>query len=299
MVLVTVLWGSTFPLVKELVAQVSPALMLAARFTVAALVLAPWLRQVSRALWLEGALLGGVLFASYWTQAIGMTTIPSGRAAFITGLNVILVPLMLPFLKRRVPWPAFVAAALALGGIGLMSLSSAGLEFGIGDLWVLGCAFSYAVYILLVDRAVARHATLPLAAVQVTVVCVLGWAAAAPEIIGGSSLNPLRDSGLPALRDSSLTGLLQFWPQLVFLGVMATALTTLMQAYAQRFLAAFQIATLSALEPVWAAIFGFFLLSERLSERGLIGAGLILLAMVLSQFDPQSDKHPKSVSERV
>ncbi len=283
MVLVTVLWGSTFPLVKELVAQVSPALMLAARFTVAALVLLPWLRQAGKALWLEGALLGGVLFASYWTQAIGMTTIPSGRAAFITGLNVILVPLMLPFLKRRVPWPAFVAAALALGGIGLMSLNGVTLEFAIGDLWVLGCAFSYAVYILLVDRAVTRHATLPLAAVQIAVVCGLGWLAAAPEIIGGSSL----------------AGLVEFWPQLVFLGLMATALTTLMQAYAQRFLAAFQIATLSALEPVWAAIFGFFLLGERLSERGLIGAGLILLAMVLSQYDPKLVKARGSVQERV
>ena len=276
MVLVTVLWGSTFPLVKELVAQVSPALMLAARFTVAAMVLLPWLRQAGKALWLEGALLGSVLFASYWTQAIGMTTIPSGRAAFITGLNVILVPLMLPFLKRRVPWPAFVAAALALGGIGLMSLNGASLEFGIGDLWVLGCATSYAVYILLIDRAVTRHATLPLAAVQVSVVCLLGWLTAVPEVFNGPGLK----------------GLLQFWPQLLFLGVMATALTTLMQAYAQRFLAAFQIATLSALEPVWAAIFGFFLLGERLSERGLIGAALILLAMVLSQAGAQADQLP-------
>ena len=80
---------------------------------------------------------------------------------------------------------------------------------------------------------------------------------------------------------------------------MATALTTLMQAYAQRFLAAFQIATLSALEPVWAAIFGFFLLNERLSERGLIGAGLILVAMVLSQFDPKPAGALENVQERV
>ena len=283
MVLVTVLWGSTFPLVKQLVASVPPALMLAARFTVAALVLLPWLRRASKALWLEGALLSAVSFASYWTQAIGMMTIPSGRAAFITGLNVILVPLMLPFLKRRVPWPAFAAAGLALAGIGLMSLNGASLEFGIGDLWVLGCAFAYAVYILLVDRAVTRHATLPLVAVQVSAICALSWLIAAPEIARGSSL----------------TGLLEFWPQLVFLGLMATALTTLMQAYAQRFLAAFQIATLSALEPVWAAIFGFFLLGEWLTERGLIGAGLILAAMVLSQFDPKPRKALEGVQERV
>jgi drug/metabolite transporter (DMT)-like permease len=283
LVLVTVLWGTTFPLVKGVVASVSPALLIAARFAIAALVFLPWLRRASRGLWLEGGLLGVVLFVSYWTQVVGLTTVLSGRAAFITGLNVILVPLMLPFLGKRVPWTAFVAAAVALGGIGLMSLNGVKLEFSVGDLWVLGCAVTYALYIVLMDRIVSRHEPLPLAAVQVAVVCVLGWLLASPELAGGADFS----------------GVLRFWPQILFLGVLATALTTLLQSWAQRFVAAFQTAVIYALEPVWAALFSFWWLNERLTIQGFAGAGLILVAMILCQFDPGAAKRTAVIQERV
>ena len=283
LVVVTVLWGTTFPLVKGVVASVSPALLIAARFLIAALVLLPWLRRTSRQLWLEGGLLGIVLFVSYWTQVVGLTSVSSGRAAFITGLNVILVPLMLPFLGKRVPWTAFVAAAVALAGIGLMSLNGLKLEFSPGDLWVLGCAVTYALYIVLMDGIVRRHEPLPLAAVQVAVVCVLGLLFAGPELARGADFAVL----------------LKFWPQIVFLGVLATALTTLLQSWAQRFVAAFQTAVIYALEPVWAAIFSFWLLNERLTAQGFAGAGLILVAMILCQFDPGAAKRTTALQERV
>ncbi len=283
LVLVTVLWGTTFPIVKSVVGSVSPAVLVAARFLIAALVLLPWLRQAPRRLWLEGGLLGTVLFLSYWTQVVGLTTVSSGRAAFITGLNVILVPLMLPFLGKRVPWTAFVAAAVALAGIGLMSLNGLKLEVSVGDLWVLGCALTYAAYIVMVDRIAARYDSLPLAAVQVAVVCLLGLIFAAPELAGGANLK----------------GLLRFWPQVLFLGLLATALTTLLQAWAQRFVAAFQTAVVYALEPVWAAVFSYLWLREGLNLQGFIGAGLILLAMILCQFDPGTAKPEATVGEHV
>jgi drug/metabolite transporter (DMT)-like permease len=277
LVLVTVVWGTTFPILKSTVAGLSPALLVATRFAVAALVLAPWLRRVPKRLWLEGGALGVVLFLSYWTQVMGLTTIPSGRAAFITGLNVILVPLLLPFLHQRVPWTAFVAAAVAITGIGLMSLNGFALNFSVGDAWIFACAVLFAVYIIAVDRLAARHEALPLAAVQVAVVGACGLVFAAPELARGVDLRPLE----------------QHWVALVYLGIVATALTTWVQAYAQRFVPAFQTAVVYALEPVWAAAFSFWWLNETLTPQGFVGAGLILLAMLLCQFDPGRARQTK------
>lgn len=280
---ITVIWGTTFPLLKSTVDTLSPALLVATRFLIAALVLAPWLARVPKRLWLEGGAVGVLLFLSYWTQVMGLTTIPSGRAAFITGLNVILVPLFLPFLRQRVPWTAFVAAAVALTGIGLMSLNGFTLEFSVGDAWILACAVLFAVYIIAMDRLSARYAALPLTAVQVAVVCVCGLLFAAPELARGVSLEPLRDH----------------WVVLVYLGVAATAVTTLVQSYAQRFVPAFQTAVIYALEPVCAAAFSFWWLRETLSVQGFVGAGLILAAMLLCQFDPVSAKRAANVQEHV
>jgi drug/metabolite transporter (DMT)-like permease len=267
LVLITVVWGTTFPIVKTAVESLSPAVLIASRFLVAVLVLAPWLFGTSRQLWLEGSAIGVVLFFSYVTQVIGVTSISSTRAAFITGLNVILVPFFLVFLRHKVPLVAFVAGAVAFFGIGLMSFEGVSLSFSIGDLWVLGCAISYAAYIVMMDRVVKKYNPLSLAAVQMAVVAVLGVLWALPELMTAPPTKALLENWLP----------------IVYLGVVATALTTLAQSYAQRFVPAFQTAVVYALEPVFAAVFSFWWLNERLSTLGFVGAACILVAMVISQ----------------
>jgi drug/metabolite transporter (DMT)-like permease len=269
LVIVTVIWGTTFPILKNAVERLTPAELIASRFLVAALALSPWLFRVPKKLWLEGGLIAVVLFISYVTQVIGLTSVSSSRAAFITGLNVILVPMFLPFLRKRVPPAAFFAAALALGGIAIMSLEGLRFSFSIGDVWVLGCAISYAAYIIMVDRVVAKYDPLPLAAVQVAVVALLGLAWALPNLIAQPPTQAVLENWLP----------------IVYLGLIATAVTTLAQSFAQRFVPAFQTAVIYALEPVFAAIFSFWWLREMLTAQALIGAGLILVAMVVSQID--------------
>ncbi len=280
LVVVTVIWGTTFPIVKNAVERLTPAELITSRFLVAALVLSPWLFKAPKKLWLEGGLIAVVLFISYVTQVIGLTTVSSSRAAFITGLNVILVPLLLPFLRKRVPSAAFFAAALALGGIAVMSLQGLRLSFSIGDAWVLGCAISYAAYIIMMDRVVSKYEPLPLAAVQVAIVAVLGFAWALPNLIA----------------QPPTQAVLENWLSIVYLGIVATALTTLAQSYAQRFVAAFQTAVIYALEPVFAAVFSVWWLGEVLTVNALIGAGLIIVAMIVSQFDPEESKKSQEES---
>jgi drug/metabolite transporter (DMT)-like permease len=267
LVLITVVWGTTFPIVKSAIESLSPAVLIGSRFVVAALVLLPWLFKASRQLWIDASLIAVVLFISFVTQVIGLTEISSTRAAFITGLNVILVPFLLVFLRHKVPLTAFVAGAVALVGIGLMSVQGLSLSLSIGDLWVLGCAVSYAAYIVMMDRVVTKYNPLSLAAVQMAVVAVLGVVWALPEVLSNPPTQAVLDNWLPIL----------------YLGVVATALTTLAQSYAQRLVAAFQTAVVYALEPVFAAIFSFWWLGERLTTLGLVGAACILVAMVICQ----------------
>jgi drug/metabolite transporter (DMT)-like permease len=259
----TLVWGTTFPIVKEALASLSPMVLIAIRFVLAALVFVPWLRHLNAQLLRDGALMGFVYLVSYITMTIGMETISAGRAAFMLSLNVILVPLLGLFLGRRLQLMAIFAAGMAIAGIAIMSWDGGGLS--VGDFWVFGGAFSYAVYILLLESATLRHPPLALSAVQLATVAGVTAAWAAPELM------------------TQLPTIAAHWKQLLYLGLIVTATTTITQAVAQQWVSAHETALLYTLEPVFAAIFSFWLLGEQFGERGLLGAGLILTAMVLSQ----------------
>ncbi|MBD2104546.1 DMT family transporter [Leptolyngbya sp. FACHB-261] len=267
LVAITVVWGTTFPLLKGAVESLSPAVLIGSRFVIAALALAPFVR-LNITLLRDGLLLGLLLFAAFATQVLGLETTSANRAAFITALNVILVPLLEPLLGRRLPHVALVAAGLALTGIGIMSWE--GGSWVVGDFWMLGCALSYALYILLLEAVTPQHAPLSLSAVQLAVVALLGLGWSAPALL----------EQWPAVR-ANFTAVL-------YLGLIATAIATWVQAVAQRWLSASETALIYALEPVFAAVFSFWLLGESLGVRGLLGAGLVLGATVLSQVRRES-----------
>jgi len=262
----TLIWGTTFPVIKQIMVSVSPMALVAVRFLLAALVFTPWLRQVNLQLLRDGMLLGSAYLASFVTLTIGMETISADRAAFVLSLNIILVPLFGLFLGQRLQAIAVVAAGVAITGIGIMSWEGGGLS--LGDLWVFGSALSYAVYILLLETATLKHPPLALTAIQLAFVAEASVLWAAPEIM----------AQLPAIA--------AHWGQLMYLGLIVTATTTIAQAIAQRWVSAHETALIYTLEPVFAAVFSFWLLGEQLSRRGLAGAGLILAAMVLSQSQP-------------
>jgi drug/metabolite transporter (DMT)-like permease len=276
LVFVTMIWGSTFPLVQIAQRVLEPAQLIALRFSIAALVFLPWLVKARGwMIWRDGALLGLFLFAAFVTQAVGITTVSPGRAAFITGLNVIFVPLMLPFLRRRVPLVAFIGAALAFTGIGVMSWDAGALSFSVGDLWVLGCAITYAIYVLLLERYAIRHDALPLTAVQLFTVGILGLVWVAPSLTRGFPFEKLQPSLLLII---------------AYLGVIAVSVTTWLQTIVQRVMPAFQTAVIYSLEPVFAAIFSWWWVGEGLQLQGFAGAALILLAMIVSQIPDRTTR---------
>jgi drug/metabolite transporter (DMT)-like permease len=264
LLLTALLWGTTFPVIKDLVTSVSPALVISSRFVVAALAFLPFCRPLNSQLVREGSLLGLVAFVAYWMQVTALQTASANRIAFLTSLHVVIVPLLGGLWGRHITPRMGIAAFLACGGVLVMSWEPGG-QISWGDLWGVGCAFCYAAHILLMEAVVRNHATLPFTAVQLITVALLGMIWAGP----GSMQQ------LPILK--------VHWLTIAYLGLMTTALTTWTQTTGQRHLSATEAAIIYILEPVFAAIFAFWLLQEQVTHQTAVGAGLILVAMLLSQ----------------
>jgi len=262
-VLTALIWGSSFAVTKDTMTEVSPAALIGIRFAIAALALAPWLLQVNRRLLRDGALLGAIYFTETTVALNGLQTISANRSAFIISLNVIFVPILATLLGQRLSRSVLAAGLLALTGIGIMAWEGGGLAWG--DLLSLGSALGVAAYLLVLEAVAPRHAALPLAAVQIAVMAVLGLVVALPEMVGQ----------MTAIGDHLKT--------LVYLGLVVTVAPLWTQAIAQRWVPAHRAALLGTLEPIFAAVVSFWLLGEQLGSRGLLGAGLILGAMALSR----------------
>jgi drug/metabolite transporter (DMT)-like permease len=167
-------------------------------------------------------------------------------------------------LGRYLPRRILGAAGIAIVGIGILSWEGGG--FGLGDVLTFGCAVGVALYILALERITPRHPTLPLVAVQLTTMAFLGMSWALPQLNGQ----------MPAIS--------QHWYTLLYLGIIVTATPIWTQAQAQRWVSASEAALRYTLEPVFASTFSFAWLGEVLGIRGLLGAGLILMATIISQF---------------
>lgn len=263
LVLVTLIWGTTFAIIKDALDTISVPLLLALRFSLAALLLG-WVRFDRRALG-PAIILGLIGFAGFASQTIGLDLTSASKAAFVTGLSVILTPLLSSlWLRSRVAPRAYLAALVALAGLALMSLTGAG-EINAGDLWLLGTALSYAFYIVYLGNVAARLPVLSLAGPQHWPMAALAWLWAWPEV-GQLAAVPAATYGA-----------------IVYLAVFATALVAVLQTYAQRVVPATLAALIFLLEPVFAAVFAFFLLGERLGVLGWTGAALVVAAMVISE----------------
>lgn len=266
LLLVTLIWGTTFAVIKESIASVPPALFLALRFSVAALVMA-WIRPVRGIFW-WGLLLGVVMFVSYGSQTVGLLYTTASKGAFITALSVVLVPMLTGLINRAwLPLRVWIAAGLALAGLGLMTLTDVS-GINIGDLIIVGTALAYAVHILLIDRALKKFPPLQLAAAQVWPVAVFSWLWALPEV----HLIPQ----LPA----------SVWWSILYLAVVATALVLILQNTAQQVVKPHTAALIFVLEPVFAALFGYLVLGEQLGLTGWIGGLLVVAGMIVGELRP-------------
>ncbi len=268
LLLLALVWGSTFVLVKDSVTLVGPFTLLALRFLVALISLLPfavvrW--RGSRRDLCAGALIGVWLFSGYAFQTVGLQYTLAGISAFITGLSVVIVPfLALPLLRQRPTLGAGIGIVLATVGLGLLSLRS-DLSLGYGDLLTVACAFSFALHITFVSKYAPAGDPLLLTTSQVAV------AAAASLVAAGSS------EWIPVPFPTAVT------LAAIFLGLVATAFAFLVQVSVQRFTSATHTALIFTMEPVFGALFAYLLAGEVLNERGVVGCALILAGMIAAE----------------
>lgn len=271
LLLVTLVWGTTFPILKVATQSLSGIETSALRFLVAGLCLLPWALRATRRAWVDGALLGTLALLSYVAQAYGLQYISSNRSAFLTSLNVLMVPLFGLVFGKSISVRILVAAVFACGGIGLMSWD--GGSHRLADMATVLCAAFYALYVIVLSERAGRHSARALAATQIVCMAVLGllW-----MLVGAFGTDAL--ATLP-MRINTSTLLC-----LVYLGVVATAGMLFVQAMAQRHVSADKAAVIYAMEPVFAAAFAWWWLAEALTLKAAIGGAIVVVAVILSEW---------------
>jgi drug/metabolite transporter (DMT)-like permease len=266
---VAAIWGLTFTAVQRALDDAAPMSFLAARFTLAAAVLALFFpRRVFRINWrvvTVAALLGVWLTAGYALQTVGLLYTTASKSAFITGLSVVLVPILSLAVSRARPRASSLFAVL-LAAAGLYLLTSPGaMGFNPGDLLTLGCAAAFTLHIVTTERAAPRYDPLPLAF----------WQIATTAIACTALMGIFEAPRLP------LTG----WTiaALAITGVFATALAFAVQMWAQRRTSATHVAVIFTAEPVFAALFARLIQHEVLGLAGLLGGALIIMGILVAQ----------------
>jgi drug/metabolite transporter (DMT)-like permease len=281
LLVVTFVWGTTFPAMKDLTAYFTPAWIVLARFGVAALLLAPFLWRAKRADIVSGALLGVMLFVCFVFQVEGLALTSSNRNAFIMGLNVLVVPL-LGLTSGKLPERRIVVA-LALAIAGLFALCGDGGAWGRGDTLALIGAICFGVYIKLMEvrtRQATRLMTLTATQIITVALCAALWVLA----------REMPRSAIDATQDMANywhnigAGLARYAPNFIYLGVVCTAAIISLQTWGQRHTTANEAAVIYAFEPAAAAFFAFFWLGETMTERGWLGAALLISGMIVSQW---------------
>lgn len=256
-------WGATFVLVKSVIEKIAPEPFIFWRFTTAGLILitiALIRRRLTRAMLVPGLILGAFVFAGYWAQTRGLMTISPSRSAFLTGLYVVIVPFFDKNGKHVYKW---LAAILAVVGTTLLIGDIQGGSIALGDWLTLASAAIFALHVVFSSRWSTRETSTGLAAVQVLFV---GIAAA-----------PLAVLAKPTAWSASIVA------AILFTAIVTTALAFAALMWGQARVSATEAAVVLSFEPVAAAITSIAFYGEPLTLTFVIGALLILAAMVISQ----------------
>ncbi|MGI6037323.1 MAG: DMT family transporter [Limnochordia bacterium] len=269
LIFVAAIWGTTFVAVKDALADLAPHNFLAIRFSIAFIVLLlpglftgyPWQKRAVGV----GIGVGIILFFGYALQTVGLKYTSAANAAFITGLSVVLIPLLSALGLRQMPsWSAACGAVTAAVGLGFLTLGE-GFLLNRGDLLVLGCAFAFATHIILVNRYAKAHSAYDLAVGQMLGVAVVSWL-----------FTLLWEN--PTFQATPRT-----WAAILITAILASAVAFFLQTTMQQFTTPTRTGIIFATEPVFAALFAYWWLGERLTTGEMIGCALILGGMLVAE----------------
>ncbi|HTC35462.1 MAG TPA: DMT family transporter [Bryobacteraceae bacterium] len=274
LVAVTLIWGSTFVLVKQALADVSTLLFLTLRFSIAAVALAIIFHKEfrapnARASLGRGVIAGIFLFGGYVLQTAGLQYTSASKAGFITGMYVPLVPIIGGLVLQKLPQISeLIGIAIACAGMVLLTVQKDIFDINRGDLLVLGCAAAYSCHILILGRFSPQSNVGVLTVAQI----------ATGALLGASTfwwIEPVRLAWTPNV-----------WLALGVTSLLATALAFFVQTWAQRYSSPTRTVLIFSLEPVFAWLTSYLITGEVLSGRGVAGAVLILIGILVVELKP-------------
>lgn len=271
----TFFWGVTFTVVKDAVAKVDVFVFLAQRFLLAFVLLVALCliqgRKATRGTLRDGAILGVFLFAAFAFQTVALQYTSATNTGFLTGLNVVMVPLLgALFFRQQITLPVALGVPLAALGLFLLCTDGKPLQFNPGDLLAAICAVCVAVHLLCTGRFARKgdSEVCWLTATQIGTVFLLSFLTALGK-------------GKPVFAVAGGTE----WA-IVICALFATVFAFLVQTSMQRFLSPSHTALIFCCEPVFAALYAFRFGNETLGRWGLAGAGLIVAGMLVSELLP-------------
>jgi drug/metabolite transporter (DMT)-like permease len=278
--LIMAVWGSSFAILRSLLGDgaASPLALVAVRMTMASALLLGFmaasakgraqLRSLRGEVLRDGVFVGVLLGIGFLLQTEGLQRTTASRSGFLTGTLVVLVPLIeLAVFRKRPALPATIGVLLAFVGMTVLSApwSNASNATALGDALTLACALVFAAQIVALGRIAPRHAVLPLLLLQLATIGALA-------ALAGPVVDAQQFSATPRL-----------WLALLYLAVFATLLAFGVQTWAQKILPPVRVALISALEPVFAALWAALLIGERLTLRELMGGALIMLGVAVGE----------------
>lgn len=275
LVTVTVFWGGTFPLVKDAIKEIPVMAFLWIRFAFAALLLLAWagipgIRQLGREGWIRGVGLGALLFFSYAFQTFGLALTSSANAAFVTGLNVVWVPLLAgPLLGKPAASGSRVGVVCALVGLFMLTYQEP-WRLNPGDALVLVCSVFVAFHILGLDVWTHGYDGRALAFVQIATMAVLSLA-------GSLLFEPVT---WPRVWTPTI-----YWA-VIICSVFATVYAFWAMTVFQKRTTPTRAALIYTLEPVFGALMAVFYAGERLSAFAWAGGVLIVAGMIIAETWP-------------
>lgn len=276
---VALIWGMTFVLVQKAIDYLPPIAFNGIRFLMAALLLVLFLmffnrgqlKQFDFKLAAAGFFIGFWLFLGYVTQTIGLLYTTTSKAGFITGLSVVLVPIFsMAVLKQFPSRNAIFGIMVATLGLFLLTMTDV-TAINIGDGFVFICAISFALQIIFTGKFARQYPTMLLTVVQITTVAILC-------IVSSFIFEDWKQS----LRADILLSK-EVIIALIVTSVFATAIAFFIQTKFQKYTSATRVALIFAMEPVFAAITGYYWADERLTSSALMGCSLIFIGMILAE----------------
>ncbi|MBC8061524.1 MAG: DMT family transporter [Clostridiaceae bacterium] len=272
LLITAILWGGGFIGVKDALATIEPLHLTAIRFSLAGIILSiiffKRLKQIKRQDLYAGLIIGLLLFAGFVTQTIGLKYTTAGKNAFLTGLNVVMVPFFYWALKKKFPGLQTIAAAiLSFLGIGLLTLQNGSIVMNFGDLMTIICAVFFAIHITAIGHFSKDCDTVVLAILQMIVAAVLSIVCAVlfePKM----PLSNINSGNIYSIG---------------YLVIFSTMIAFLIQNTAQKYTMATHAAIILCMESVFGSIFSVIFLKEIFSPTMIIGCVVIFVAIILSE----------------